>query len=305
MRSRVVQVAQAILGLAVIGFVAQSVVRNWDQVRSADLAWSPSPLPLLLGLLVVLVAFALLAEAWRRTVAGWGYQQAWWAAGRIWLLSSMAKYVPGKIWSLAGMAVMAQRRGIPAWAATGSAVLLQLLSIATGVIVVAVSGPAVLRNAGGPGPFGLLLAALLSGAVVAAAVSPRVLRAVLGRFAPEAGDRVPGSGAVGFGLVANLLAWVGYGIAFWLFARGTLPGLPLGPAEAVAASTGAYLAGVLAPFAPGGLGVREGILVLFLRDRTGLGGALALAAVARLGMTLAEVLASIPFLLDRGARKAS
>ena len=36
-----------------------------------------------------------------------------------------------------------------------------------------------------------------------------------------------------------------------------------------------------------------------LRDHTGLAAALALAAVARLGMTVAEVIATVPFLLRR------
>jgi uncharacterized membrane protein YbhN (UPF0104 family) len=47
--------------------------------------------------------------------------------------------------------------------------------------------------------------------------------------------------------------------------------------------------------APGGLGVRESVLVFMLQGRIGQEPALALAAVSRVGMTVADVLAVLPF----------
>ncbi len=300
MGSRRWQVAQWLAGLAIVGFVVRAVVRNWDQVVSARLAWDLSLPHLLGGVALTLAAFGLLSEAWRRMVAGWGYRLPWWPAVRIWLLSSMAKYVPGKVWALAGLTVMAQRRGVPAWAATGSALLLQLLSLGTGALVVGLSGLALLE-ARGLGTAALLSVAAGSVALTAFVLWPPMLRRLVARFVPGADlQHVPSLGTVGLGVGANLLAWLGYGTALWLFAAGTLPEAGLGLGEAIGASTAAYVVGVLAPFAPGGLGVREGVLVLVLQERTGLAAALAIAAVARLGATVAEVGASVPFLLRPG-----
>ncbi|HEV8613162.1 MAG TPA: hypothetical protein VGQ73_06605, partial [Gemmatimonadales bacterium] len=69
--------------------------------------------------------------------------------------------------------------------------------------------------------------------------------------------------------------------------------------EAIGAFAGSYIAGLLFLLAPGGLGVREGVFMWMLQDRLGPANALALAAVSRLGMTVADVLAALPFVLTR------
>lgn len=298
MRNRFWHAVQWALGLAIVVFVARYVIRNWQEVRRADLQWQVSPILLLLAVAAVLLVFAILADAWRRMVAGWGRPLTWVAGARIWLLSSMGKYLPGKVWALAGMAVMSERQGIQPWAATASAVVLQILSFGTGAVVVALSGLTLLPARTTPGTAVLAVLAAGSIGLTALALWPPFTRRVLRLLVPSAEiGRVPAGSTVLGGVAANLVSWIGYGLSFWLFARGTLPAAPLTPGESIGAYTASYLAGVIAPFAPGGLGVREGVLVLALRDRTGLANALALAAVARLGMTFAEVTAAVPFLL--------
>jgi hypothetical protein len=289
----VVHAAQILLGLAVLLFVVRYVARNWTEVQSARLEWHISVIPLVAALAVVWGVFALQAEAWRRMLAGWGFRVPWFEGSSIWLLSSMAKYVPGKVWALAGMAMMSERRGIPAWAATASAILLQILSLGTGAMVVAIFGGLISRT------LSIAAAAVALAVTVLALWRPLITRLVA-RVAPGADlSHIPRAPVIVFGAVANFAAWIGYGVAFWLFARGVLPQSAPGIGESIGAYTASYVAGVIAPFAPGGLGVREGVLVMTLRDHTGLAAALALAAVARLGMTLAEVIATIPFLLRR------
>ena len=293
MRSRVIHAAQILLGLAVTLFVIRYVSRNWNEVRDAHLEWHVSLVPLVAALCIVWGVFALQAEAWRRMVAGWGYPMSWVDGSAVWLLSSMAKYVPGKVWSLAGMAVMSERRGVPAWASTASAIVLQVLSLGTGALVVAIFGVGISRTTS-------ITAAIAAVAAVGLALWRPLLARVVTRVAPGADlAHIPRAPVIVLGAAANLAAWIGYGVAFWLFARGVLPQSAPGLAESVGAYTASYVAGVVAPFAPGGLGVREGVLVMVLREHTGLAPALALAAVARLGMTLAEVIATIPFLLRR------
>lgn len=297
MRSHLWRSAQVVAGLVVMVFVTRYVLRNWGEVRQANLTWDLSAPVLGAGVGVVWLTFAALAEAWRRMVAGWGGRLGWWDGARIWLVSSMAKYVPGKVWALAGMAVMSERRGVPAWSAAASALILQALSLGTGAAVVAASGLAVAPRTI---PGNAVLIALAVGSVVLSgmAVWPPLTRRMISAFAPGVDvTRVPHGATIVIGFAVNLVAWIGYGTAFWLFARGTLPTLGLDLGTSIGAFTASYVAGVIAPFAPGGLGVREGVLVLALRGQVGLAGALALAAVSRLGMTLAEVLASLPFLI--------
>ncbi len=109
-----------------------------------------------------------------------------------------------------------------------------------------------------------------------------------------------------FGIAANLVAWVGYGSALWLLARGLLPSVGLDPALAIAVFTASYLAGFLALFAPGGIGVREGLFILMLQGPLGIAAATALALASRVLLTITELGAAVPFLVfsQRSARVA-
>ena len=68
-------------------------------------------------------------------LGAWGQRLEGWTAARIWTVSSLGKYLPGKVWAIAGMAMMAREAGVAPWAATGSAVILQMLAIGTGAAV--------------------------------------------------------------------------------------------------------------------------------------------------------------------------
>ncbi|MGQ0703791.1 MAG: lysylphosphatidylglycerol synthase domain-containing protein [Gemmatimonadales bacterium] len=291
---------QAAAGLAVLGFVIRHVVRNWAAIRAEPIAWEFNPLWIGLSLGLVLATYALQAESWRRMLAGWGPRLRYLVAARVWVLSSMGKYLPGKVWAIAGMAVMAQRRGVAPATATASAVLLQVVSIGTGALLVGATGVAVLETHRPGARVALLLILAASLAVLVFAMTPGVVRVILKRFGISPEQRVtPRPAALGFGLAANLAAWGGYGLALWSLARGVVPSANLPVPDAIGAFAGSYIAGFLFLLAPGGLGVREGVMLWMLEDRIGPANALALAALSRIGLTVADILAALPFLLTR------
>jgi hypothetical protein len=292
--------------LAIVGFAARSLIRNWDQLRAQPLEWSVRPGWILLSAVVVWLMYALLIAAWRRMLTGWGKGLDLWSAARIWTVSSLGKYLPGKVWAVAGMAVMAQRAGIGAGPATGSAVILQVLAIGTGAAVVGLTGWGTLRAAYPGAAMGL--AGLLSASVagIGLLLWPGFVTRVLRLAAPDAAPVTPPVAAVAFGIVANVTAWLGYGVALWLLARGLLPRAGLGLLPAIAVFTASYLAGFLALFAPGGIGVREGVFILMLQGPLGIGAASALAVASRLLLTVTELGAAVPFLVfPRGRPRAA
>lgn len=307
MRSAWLRAAQWLAGLAIIAIAARSLVRNWSDLRSQSLEWRVQPGWLLASALVVWLMYALLIVAWRTMLAGWGQRLDGWTSARIWTVSSLGKYLPGKVWAVAGMALMAQRAGIAPWAATGSAVVLQVLAIGTGATVAGLTGRAAIEAAH-PGS-GAVLGLLVVGAVagVALLLWPPLLRRLLRFAAPDAEARgAPAVAGIVVGIVANAVAWIGYGASLWFLSRGLLPGVDLGLGLAIAVFTASYLAGFLALFAPGGLGVREGLFILMLQGPLGIGPATALALASRLLLTITELGAAVPFLMysPRRARVA-
>jgi hypothetical protein len=294
------RLGQALAGAVVVLFVLRYLSRNWDEVQSATLDWDIGPGWIAASVALVLLTYALQVESWRRMLAGWGPRIAWWPAARIWILSSMGKYIPGKIWAIAGMAMLSQRQGVPPWAATGSAVLLQVVSLATGGLAVAFAGmgPLEARHPGSSAAVVILIG--LSAAGLAVVLSPQIAGRLVRRFAPESEGATPPATTVGFGIAANVLAWILYGTALWLLARGVLPTAGIGLREAIGGFAASYIAGYLFLLAPGGLGVRESVFVIMFEPRMGLAAALALAGASRLALTAADILAVLPFLRRTG-----
>ena len=297
MASRLWRIAQWVIGAAIVAAAALQLATNWDALRSQPLDWQVRPAFLVASALLVWTMYAFLIAAWRLVLQGWGERLDAVTAARIWTVSSLGKYLPGKVWAIAGMALMAQRAGVAGWAATGSAVILQALAVAAGGAVVAVTGTAALE-AQWPG-FRIGLALLLAGSVAGLFLMtwPPFVRRLLRMVRIEPRSATPGTGAVLAAAAANLIAWAGYGAAFWLLAAGLLPHSGLTLDVAVGAFTASYLAGLLFLPAPGGVGIRESVMVLMLQAPLGEGGALALAIASRVLLTLTEFGAAAPFLL--------
>ncbi len=298
MRNTWVRIGGWIVALAIIWSAGGSLVRNWEQLRTQPLEWQLEPRWIFLSVLVVWLMYAVLILAWRRMLEGWGQRLEGWTAARIWTVSSLGKYIPGKVWAVAGMALMSKEAGIAPWAATGSAIILQALAIGTGAAVAACTGAGALESTK-PGTRAALLALVVASvAGIALLLWPPVLRRLLHLAGadPAAGSS-PAVGGILFGIAANFLAWIGYGIALWFLARGILPSAGLTFLPAIAVFTASYLAGFLALLVPGGLGVREGLFILMLQGPLGIGAATALALASRLLLTVTEVGAAVPFLV--------
>jgi glycosyltransferase 2 family protein len=296
--NKVWRLLQWALGLLVAGFAVRALVRNWDELRTQPLVLELRPGYLLASVLLVWAMYAFLIWAWRFMLESWGQELNGWTAARIWTVSNLGKYLPGKVWAIAGMALMAQQAGVAAWAATGSAVVLQVLAIGTGAALVGLTG-AVALEAAHPGARLALGALVVASAVgVGLVLWPPVVRRLL-RMArvPAEAVMAPKPEGVIAGIVVNAVAWIGYGTSLWLLARGILPATQLGLLRAIAVFTASYLAGFLALLAPGGLGVREGLFILTLQQPLGIAAATALALASRLLLTITEFGAAAPFLL--------
>lgn len=280
---------QIAVALVVIAMVARSVAGNWDRFQSLRVALDIRPGWLALSFVCLAVVTVLQIESWRRILAGWGQSLPFARGARIWFLANLGRYVPGKVWSVAGMVVMAREEGVQPWAAAASAVAVQALGLGTAAAIVAAT--VTIRGTGS----GLRLA-------VAAAASV----ATIGVLAWDGGlrrlARLVGSASEWKALpLRTVLAsaaltaasWVAYGIAFWLLALGLgLPGT-LSAATAVGAFALGYVLGLIAPWAPGGIGVRELVLGGLLTPLLGLGGAAVLTVASRLQLTLTEAAAGL------------
>jgi glycosyltransferase 2 family protein len=240
-----------------------------------------------LSAILLFACFWITAGLWGRMVGELGGR----APGpvdalRIVLTANLGRYLPGKVWQMAGLAVLSHRAGIPASLGAAAGVLGQLFHLAGAAVV----GAAVLGARGGWGPGEVTVLAALGVLVILASV-PGVLAPALGlafRMAGVDSSRIPRPDPL-FGprwILLHALVWAGYGASFWLLLAGL--GLESRVLPMAAAFSAAYLLGYLAIFAPAGIGVREGVLIALIRPSVG-AGAVGVAVLARAWMTVVEL----------------
>jgi hypothetical protein len=302
-RRKLFRLAQWVFAALVLFFAATSLATQWDKVGSRlthiQFGWEW----ISIASLIVLVIYALLIEGWRRVLGAWDSHLPFAQASRIWFLSNLGKYVPGNIWSLTAMGVMARNRGLSAVAAAGSSVIMQMVSLATGAGIVMVTSATLLGQPLLVGASVLILVAVLL-------CAPRFLPplavwvgSLIGKdIAPPS---VPAT-SIWTAAVASTMSWLLYGLAFQLFVRGLLGSAPGEISSYIAVFTAAYILGFISPIAPAGLGVRELTLAAFM-TQLGLANeadAALVAIAARLWLTVVELIPSGLYIAAGTGRKS-
>lgn len=312
-RRRITTAVQWLLAAVLIGFAAREIARQWQNVPAAlasvQLDW---PRIIASGALFV-ATYLVLVEAWRSTLRAWSQSLPYGPAARIWFVSNLGKYVPGRVWQIAAMGTMAQRAGVSPAAAIGSSLVVNLVSIISGFTVIALSAgkdiPAAvgLESSGRIAELGVIVVAVagIASLVLAPVVIPKLVRLaakVSGRdFAvPDIPPR-----AIWIAAGSTAASWMLYGIAFAWFARGVSPNATGNALSYIAVYTGSYLAGYLALFVPGGVGVREAALIIAMPrfQLASAADAAVIAMTSRLWLTVLEILPGLLLLRKRDGVK--
>ena len=292
----------ALLAVTAVALAARDIAGQWRTFRASGASLQLDWLSIATSSAMVFLAYAVLIDTWRRVVRSWASELGFAEAARIWFISNLGRYIPGKVWQIAAMGAMAKDAGVSPLAATGSAIVVNLVNVLVGFAVVLSSGAAFFDQ---PVVAVFLSVALLIGLTMTPVALPWFAR-MAGRVLRRSIDvpRLPSS-AIWIACAGCLVAWLLYGLAFRLFVAGVLGSAPGSYASYLAAFTGSYLLGYIALFSPGGLGVREGALVIALR-RLGLGvagGAGIIAVASRLWLTALEVVPGVLFLVAGAIRR--
>jgi uncharacterized membrane protein YbhN (UPF0104 family) len=249
--------------------------------------WLPAPVPLVGASLLLLIAYFFSAALWGRIVRDLGGPKlAARESIRLFMIANLGRYIPGKIWQIAGLAALAKNRGVPPVTGAGAALLGQGLAL----IAASAIGMGALLAAPEPYPTIGMFGALVVLALGALVAVPKVFETIAGLWfrlartqAPEALGSVHALRWLGL-YVVN---WALYALAFWLLVVGLDLGGGLVPVASAFAA--AYVLGYVMVFAPAGLGPREGFLIAFLTPHVGPGPSGVIAVVARLWTTAVEV----------------
>ncbi len=272
-----------------IAFLIRSLRLHWAAVLDTRLDSAG------LALLLLALGVTLLAHSWSGWVWGWILQALQQPVSGLWsvfvyLQTNLWKYLPGNVWHFYGRMKALKGIGIPNGPAIVGVVLEPVLMAAAALLIG-------LANPTRYWPWQLLLLAL-----VLTAIHPRWLNPVVKRLGQAKASHQPVEdswpqepsplaelrhyplkpllGEIGF----VLLRGIGFGLV--VSAVSPLPGAAW-PAVLSLFSL-AWLAGLVIPGAPGGLGVFEAVAVTLLQDTLPAAVVLSAVALYRLIGTLAE-----------------
>lgn len=246
------------------------------------------------GQVLVVAGLLLTGLLWRTVLAGYGYALPWRAGMAIFFVGQLGKYVPGSVWSLGVQAKLAAAHRVPARATVAASLVFLVLHVTTGGLVVALLGAWTEVSST------LRVALVVGGALLGATA----LCAPLTRWA---GERLAGPGRpLRWGPAQVLIALAVMSAVWTCYCAALVALVPDPSARAVASISVAfalgYVAGVAVPFAPAGLGAREGVFLLVLAPTLGVAGAASLAILARVLHTIGDFLvAGLTWLVARHA----
>lgn len=288
--------AQILLVGLIFYFLLGNLFSNWNDLIASRPRFSP--FYGLLAFLAVMCAWLLSAWSWGRVLDAFGFRIPYDDVFIIYFKANLGKYLPGKIWQIVGSAYFAAGKGIPEGVAITTSLIGQAYSVLSGI--------------------SLFAAALVFGWVKLGhdvdllfkwTALPILVLLLVIAFRPDFGQpflnrllRLFRRQEVVIKLsilraaelfLLYLICWFLFGLGLWLFSNALTPakiGLYI-PLTAILAA--AVAIGFLALFAPGGLGVREGVIALFLASIPAFPTPLpsAIAVGYRIIMTIAEIIA--------------
>ena len=280
-RLRPLLAVSAVLGLAWAGWSQRAAIASFD--------WSIDHG--LLALAVALFAVAPLLQALtfalglRRIGAGGPAG----ALARMWARSFLLRYEPSGVVGFAYRVTARERVG----ATTAQVVTVTGYEQLAVMVAGAVAAMAGFLGAGVHPP--LLAIALFTAALVATvAARPRFVGGWLHDRLKARGIETAGplrGRTLALMVALDAAGWVATGLGAWALARALGATAGLDAFLLLGAFALSWLLGVLVPLAPGGLGLREGSLILTLGGAIGAGPATALALALRLVSFAAELVA--------------
>jgi glycosyltransferase 2 family protein len=297
------RVLLAVVFVAAVGGAVAVTLRGQDWSVLATLT-TPRAAVLAVGALLANgTALLLTMVSWRELLTDLGAPTTLRDGARIFFVGFVAKFVPGRVWTLLANIHLGRAAGIAPAQMTATFVLSMVVSMLTGLTGGLIAAPVVL----GVKALWLVPPCLL---LVACVVRPdlvnqfaRLLTRLLRRPAPasRASDR-----GLRRSITIQLTSWGVAGLHLWLLALAA--GAP--PVRSFAVCVGAFgLATVLGSvviFVPDGVGVREVLLIGALTTVMPLPSASAVVLVSRLVCTLSELLcAGIALLSTLPSRRRS
>jgi hypothetical protein len=291
-------------------YIYRYLQANWHELKSLNIhvnIWY-----LIIAFIILNIGWLLSCWNWGKVLEAFDCKVPYRIVYIIYFRSMPAKYLPGKVWHLAGSTYVSRKMGVSEGPSIAAFVITQAYSILSGIVLImaAIAFGIMQKPGGGILPFRWTAALLLAATVVLVAkpgLIGRLMNLILPLFKLRKITVDVKITTSLFLFSIYIIPWLVYGLAFWLLADAMI-NVPfrLYPALTAIFATGTVI-GFLAVFSPGGIGVRAAAIAAVAPAVVPFSAAFALAVglIYRLAVTVIEIIYfGVTWLLSRNQDKA-
>jgi len=277
-----------IFTVIILGLIAYYFIHNWKSISSVH--WWENPEFISIHIALLVVTFILFVIGWHRLLITSDNPVNMKVAGFTWLTSNMGKYIPGKVFMVAGRIALLNRFGIRKSTAIGNIIWEHIFVI---MAIMPFNLFILLNNAGyfslnvviaSVFVFILILAIVLNPIIIQKAIN-----LVLGLFKKPPSDMSLKRGDIIYYFIFYLITWSVYGLtgvtlAYAFGFDGKISMLLLFNVYIFS-----WFIGFISIITPGGLGVREGVFIIMTSPYLPMVELVAFVLFARVTWTVIEL----------------
>ena len=139
-RKRIIKrILQVILIAVIFYFLARNLYINWNKI--AEYNWRINYYFLVFSWLLSVGGGFLIALGWNLILRVLGGRLSHKRALKIFFITDLAKYIPGKVWTMVGKVYMCKEEGVPVAVTSTSVVIQPLIQVISGLLIFLLSLP--------------------------------------------------------------------------------------------------------------------------------------------------------------------
>ncbi|MBD3218890.1 MAG: hypothetical protein GF310_11485 [candidate division Zixibacteria bacterium] len=304
----IIRLIKYILITLILYFIYKQISSQWEQVQAYE--WKINWLTFAASIVILWIGLFIKSASLKLILSSFNVELPILRAFRIMYLSNLGRYVPGKVVQFIGIMYLAKQDGIKEDVAITSFFLYQIFDTCAGIFVVFISFFLLglsYDNISQYLPVIIILGVLIVFTMIIL-MRPEYLAKVMNfvrvRFKrPLVEFKLQKS--IGLKLLFIYFAvWIIFGVSFYLFIQAVTEAPSDYFIESCFIYTASYLIGYWALFAPGGIGVREGVMGALLYELGGFVESVAyvVGLASRLWFMIGEITITVWALLVRSKK---
>jgi len=279
------RILQVLLIVVIFYFLARNLYLNWNKIVQYD--WNINYYFLAYSFLLLMVGSFLIALGWNLILRVLGGKLGYKRALKIFFITDLAKYVPGKVWTIVGKVYLCAKEGIPIAKTSASVVIQPLIQVIAGILIFLLSLPFWTKTSGFMSKLYLFFPLIPIGLILLhPAIMTKPLNFVLTRLKQK-----PIELNIKYrDILLILLLWCGLWIITGIASYFLIISIYSFPTSQLPVVIGIFsIAGISQFLTPSGIGVLEGVLTVLLGLYLPVHIAIFIALLARVWKTVTEL----------------